>query len=140
MGAIAGLALEAEASVHQPRSIVLLGYRVQLTGGWSTGRAIREGATSVKDGDRYKNGQIKQEVSDGVRTVYFTDGTVKARGGVADGKMHGEGHFYRKSGELWVHGSLKEDVQDGRWIRYNRDGSVEKEMWFVDGKQTGGGS
>ena len=88
--------------------------------------------------EHYKNGQLKQDIVGGVRTVYFIDGTVKAQGPVADGLMDGEWIFNRKTGELWQVGHFKRGVQDGSWIRYHRDGSVEKDVQFVDGKQTRG--
>lgn len=88
----------------------------------------------AKEPRYYKNGQLVEQTVDGVRTVFFIDGTVKATGGVDRGMMHGEWHFYRKSGELWQVGHLDHDAQVGSWIRYHRDGSIEKSVVFENGK------
>lgn len=82
----------------------------------------------------YKNGQLKEEIIEGIRIVYFEDGTIKAKGSY-NGKMNGQWLFYKKTGSLWQVGNLKDDIKDGSWIRYNDDGSVEKEMFFEAGKE-----
>lgn len=82
----------------------------------------------------YKNGQVKEDVKNGIKTVYFENGLIKAVGPF-NKKMQGEWKFYKKSGLLWQIGNLKDDLKHGKWMRYNDDGTLQKSAYFKNGKE-----
>lgn len=105
---------------------------------------VRVGAGSVDGmqgpGEKYRNGQPKSALEDGVLTHFHSDGTVKARGRVLDGdpaRLTGRWEFHKKEGFLWQVGHFDEESRKhGQWIRYRADGTVETEQHFEHGKRT----
>lgn len=82
----------------------------------------------------HKNGQKTYDLTNGVMTVFFKTGLVKAQGPFVDHHMEGEWMFYRNSGELWQIGHFKHNQKHGKFTRFEISGQIEKQESFVEGK------
>ncbi|ABJ57176.1 hypothetical protein OEOE_1304 [Oenococcus oeni PSU-1] len=84
------------------------------------------------EADHYRNGQAKFQDRDGIRTIYFMDGNIKARGPFDGKNLQGEWQFFKNTTRLWQIGHYKDGLKDGKWMRFTDEGVIEKKQNFKD--------
>ena len=60
----------------------------------------------MTDKEYYTNGQVFSVIYDGVMTLFYKSGKVKARGGYSNGYKEGKWEYFKEDGTLWQIGHL----------------------------------
>jgi antitoxin component YwqK of YwqJK toxin-antitoxin module len=89
----------------------------------------------MTDKEYYTNGQVFSVIYDGVMTLFYKSGKVKARGGYSNGYKEGKWEYFKEDGTLWQIGHLVNSKKTGLWVKYDENGNtLEKNYLFNDFK------
>ena len=101
-------------------------YKVDTTGN-ITGEKIRE-VHYFSGKKKYIEGNVKNNLRDGLWRSYFIDGKVNSEGFYVQGKEHGVYKVYRENGKPLYIGHYNMGICDGEWRFYDSNGLLEKKI------------
>ena len=94
--------------------------------------------TSFDDqGNIFEESIYKKGVLNGLRTIYFSDGTEEVQEHYVDGEFHGAYKSYYENGQVNVQAEYIQGKMEGLVTRYYHTGEIMEEIQFSNNEENG---